>query len=106
MTVKIYQTKDGREPFVEWYRTIERKSKVSAARVRERIRRIEQGNLGEYKSLHGGLFEVKFRFGVGYRIYFAEAGKNKLVILSGGEKRTQERDVDTARRYLNDYQNE
>ena len=106
MTVKIYQTKDGREPFTEWYRTIERKSKVSAARVRERIRRIEQGNLGKCKSLHGGLFEVKFRFGVGYRIYFAEAGKNKLVILSGGEKRTQERDIETARRHLKDYQNE
>ena len=84
MTVKIYQTKDGREPFTEWHRRIERKSKVSAARVRERIRRIEQGNLGYWKSLHGGLFEVKFRFGVGYRIYFGEAGKNKLVILSGG----------------------
>ena len=73
------------------------------ARIRARIDRIEEGNLGQYKALGMGLFELKFNFGPGYRVYFAVDGDVVILLLSGGDKGSQRRDIENARKYWTDY---
>jgi putative addiction module killer protein len=63
----------------------------------KRIRSMSLGSLGETRSLDGGLFEAKIRFGPGFRLYFVNKGARIIVLLCGGEKSTQNRDIKTAR---------
>ena len=104
MTVKIYQTKDHKEPYQEWFQSIVRKDKSTAARISNRLLRIEkEGNLGDQRTVGAGVFELKFRFGAGYRIYFGRVGDEVVILLSGGDKRTQTKDIEIAKRYWKDY---
>ncbi|MBC7421493.1 MAG: type II toxin-antitoxin system RelE/ParE family toxin [Bdellovibrio sp.] len=64
---------------------------------------LKRGNLGQYKALGTGLFELKFDFGPGYRIYFAVDGGVVILLLSGGDKSPQRRDIEKARKYWTDY---
>ena len=57
-----------------------------------------------YRDLHGGLFELKINYGPGYRIYFGLDGDALVVLLCGGDKSSQNRDIDLARKYWMDYQ--
>ena len=103
MRVKIYQTETGKEPYWEWYKSIRNKDKVTARRVRNRLRRIEQGNFGNNRSLGKGLYELKFSFGQGYRIYVGRRADKIIVLLSGGAKRTQNKDIEQAKQHWEDY---
>ncbi len=76
------------------------KAKVAIVR---RLNRAQADNLGECKSLGGGLFEMKIDIGPGYRVYFARIGNELLLLLCGGDKRTQDADIRRARTYLDDY---
>ncbi len=62
-----------------------------------RLLRIEQGNLGDHKALGEGLYELRFTFGAGYRVYFAQEGNQIILLLIGGDKSTQSRDIEKAR---------
>lgn len=73
------------------------------ARVQARILRFELGNLGDYKSLGGGLCEARLPFGPGYRIYFARAARSVVLLLLGGDKASQSKDVRKARGYWQHY---
>jgi putative addiction module killer protein len=64
----------------------------------KRIRSMSLGTLGETKSLGNGLFEAKIRFGPGFRLYFVNKGTKIIVLLCGGDKSTQERDIKKARK--------
>ena len=64
-----------------------------AARIVARIRRMEQGNLGDSKSLRGGLMEMRIDYGPGYRVYFLRQGTAIVILLCGGDKRTQQKDI-------------
>ena len=104
MTAKqlvIYQTADGLEPFTRWRKRLG--DKVTIARVDRRLDRVRAGNYGDYKPVADGVFELRLFFGPGYRSYFAEDG-DALVLLSGGDKGTQARDIRTAQGYWQDYQ--
>lgn len=70
----------------------------SKARIVARIESARLGNLGDVKSLGGGLSEMRVHFGTGYRLYFVRTGKIVLLLLSGGDKSTQKRDIERARR--------
>ena len=70
--------------------------RVAAARVTARIRLAEQGNLGDWKSLRGGISEMRVNVGAGYRIYFTRRGQAIVVLLSGGDKRGQSKDIKDA----------
>ena len=72
MRVKIYQTKEGRKPFKEWFELL--KDKQTSLRIDARLGRLRNGNLGDCKSLGSGLFEMRFHFQAGYRIYFGRKG--------------------------------
>ena len=96
MDVEIYQNQNGNEPFVEWLSSI--RDKTTVARIRSRLRRIEEtGNLGDYRSVGGGVFEFRLQFGAGYRIYFGKIGDDAILLLRGGDKGSQSRDIEKAK---------
>lgn len=97
VSVTVYIDSDGCCPFDEWINSFA--DRKIAVRIRMQIGRIRLGNLGHFKSLGGGVCEIKIDVGGGYRIYFSFMGENRVVILCGGDKRTQQADIQKAIRY-------
>ncbi len=83
------------DEFRDWLRTL--RDEVAKARIVSRIRRLEDGNFGDVKSLRGGLSEMRVHHGPGYRVYFVTKGEVLVVLLCGGDKGTQARDIKRAR---------
>ena len=98
--VLVYRTPEGEEPFVEWLFSL--KDKVTRYRIEARINRIEQGNYGDHKRFQG-IVEIRLDFGKGYRLYCGEDGHTLVVLLSGGDKGSQEKDIAQAMDYWRDY---
>jgi len=99
--VEYYRTADGQAPYREWYRGLtDMKAKAAIA---ERLTRVERGLLGDYKPLGDGIFELKVDTGPGYRVYFGQEGRILVWLLSGGDKKTQNKDIKTAKLYWSDY---
>lgn len=90
----------GRSPFRDWFD--EREATV-AARVAVALARLEQGNLSNAKSVGEGVLEYRIDFGPGYRLYFGRDGSVLVILLGGGTKHRQQRDIDDARRRWADY---
>ena len=99
----IYETPDGRRPFSEWLSGL--KDRRARAIVRARLERVQLGNLGNCRSLGDGVFELKIYYGPGYRVYFGQDGENLVVLLCGGDKGSQQRDIDKAKSLWEDYKN-
>lgn len=99
--VQYHQTPSGREPFTEWYDSL--RDLKTQNRIDKRLERIERGNLGEYKSVGDGVFELILNFGPGYRIYFGEVDRTIVLLLCGGGKRSQDRDIERAKNYWLQY---
>lgn len=68
-------------------------------RIRRRLDRVEIGNYGDYKPLGDGVYELKLHFGSGYRVYFAEYDDIIVILLCGGDKSTQSKDIEIAKTY-------
>jgi putative addiction module killer protein len=100
--VLVYQTREGRLPFDEWLRGLDDQNAV--ARVLARIGRVRRGNLGDCKPVGEGVSELRVDHGPGYRVYFGHKGQTLVILLCGGDKRTQNRDIALAQRYWADYQ--
>jgi len=98
--IEIYQDKKGNHPFIEWIESLT--DKTARAKIKVRLARVRLGNLGDWKSLGQGLYEMRIDEGAGYRLYFAQTSDKKIILL-GGSKKTQEKDIKTARTYLKDY---
>lgn len=97
----IYQDNRGREPVTTWLESF--KDKTIARRIRNRIENLSLGLAGDSKSLGAGLFELRFQFGPGYRLYYAKDGEKIIVLLCGGDKGTQKKDIEKARGFYEDY---
>ena len=80
--VVFYKDTAGREPFTQWLNRL--RSPVIRRRILKRLFRVEQGNYGDYKSVGDGVYELRFFFGSGYRVYFGEDGDTIVVLLYGG----------------------
>ena len=102
--VEIYQDQRGRQPFSNWVNSL--RDRRGQAAIDNRLRRIALGNLGDYKSVGGGVFELRVDTGPGYRVYFGRVGKIIILLLCGGDKSTQRRDIERAKAYWADYQEE
>jgi putative addiction module killer protein len=74
------------------------------ARLAARLIRLENGNLGDCKPIRGGVWELRLDFGPGYRVYYALANHNILLLCEGGDKRTQNMDIKTATKRWNEWQ--
>lgn len=90
--IEVHQT----EEFSRWLHRL--KDDVAAARIVARIRRAELGNLGDYRNVGGGVMEMRVDHGPGYRVYFAKQGAAIMVLLCGGNKKTQPRDIKRAKK--------
>lgn len=97
----IYETEDGRCPFEEWLDGL--KDTVGRMIIRKRLNRVRLGNMGDAKNLGDGVFELRIAYGPGYRIYFGEEDSAIVVLLIGGNKRSQSRDIQKAKLYWSDY---
>ncbi len=99
--IQYYRTLTGRQPFTEWFESI--RDKRTRIRIGKRLKRVEDGNFGDYQSVGGGVFELRLHFGTGYRIYFAQIEDTLLLLLCGGDKRSQQADVELAKTYWREY---
>lgn len=90
MDVREYLTAAGKNPYREWLDTLD---VALRARVQARVLRFSTGNLGDRKSVGGGVWEARVMFGPGYRIYFAKDGLRLVLLLLGGDKSTQSADI-------------
>ena len=93
----------GSSPFAEWLALL--KDRRSAGIIRARLNRIRLGNFGDCKAVGGGVEELRIDFGPGYRIYFGRQSSLVVVLLCGGDKRTQAKDILTAQKYWKEYLN-
>jgi putative addiction module killer protein len=98
--IKIYTDERGREPFTDWVDSLQ---VVDQARIDARLDRVASGNVGEYKPLGDGVYELKFKNHSGFRIYFGFDGNTIIILLNGGDKDTQNRDIEKAKSYWKDY---
>lgn len=98
-----YQMASGEIPFVEWLDGL--RDIPAKARIRARLNRVRLGNFGDAKALAGadGVAELRLDFGPGYRVYYAEFDPVVVVLLCGGDKSTQRRDIAKAKQYWNDF---
>jgi putative addiction module killer protein len=100
--IKNYIKADGKIPFEDWY--LDLKDKKARQKIRLRIDRAKLGNLGDYRSVGKGVFEFKIDCGPGYRVYFGQIGTSIVLLLCGGDKSTQEKDILKAQEYWKDYE--
>jgi putative addiction module killer protein len=92
--VYFQQNDDDRCPFLEWMETLEKSRRDI---IKSRIWRVGSGNYGDYKSVGEGVLELRFH--QGYRIYFTEKGNTIVILLCGGDKSSQEKDIAQAKEY-------
>lgn len=99
--IRQYQTKDGRTPVSEWIDGL--RDANARARIVARLDRLAAGLLGDWKALGGGISELRIDHGPGYRVYCAQRGDTFILLLCGGDKRTQAKDIERAHAYWKDY---
>lgn len=102
--IRYYVTENGKKPFLEWFSAI--KDPVTKTRIKRRLERMKEGLYGDYKGIGGRLYELRLDFGAGYRIYFTEHGNEIVLLLSGGDKSTQNKDIEIAKSYLEELKRE
>ena len=101
-TVEILEYLDwnGRSPYAEWFESL---SARSAAKVAVAVTRLAQGNFSNVKGVGGGVYECRVNFGPGFRIYLGKDGERLVILLAGGTKKRQQRDIEDARIRWQDY---
>jgi putative addiction module killer protein len=100
MELRYYLTRDSKSPFEEWFYSLDAQA---AAKVTKALVRLEQGNLSNAKSVGEGVLEYRIDWGPGYRVYFGRDGDVLVILLTGGTKKRQQRDIDTAHAMWTDY---
>ena len=99
--VIIFSREDGKEPFSDWLKSL--KEANIRQRILARLRRLEQGNYGDCEPVGQGVSELRFFFGPGYRVYFGETDGCIVVLLCGGDKKTQKKDIKQAQIYWQEF---
>ena len=88
--IEVRQT----EIYSEWFSRL--RDRAAKARIDIRVRRLSLGNPGDVKPVGSGISEMRIDYGPGYRIYFTQCGPALVILLAGGDKRTQEKDIRAA----------
>jgi len=95
-----YLQRSGRSPFGQWFRKL---SAQAAAKVTRAVIQMEQGNLGDCKSVGRGVLERRIDWGPGLRIYLGRDGDRLIILLAGGSKAHQSKDIQRAQQLWADY---
>ena len=80
--------------YIQWFGRL--RDRQARARINTRIRRLSLGNFGDVKPVGRGVSELRINYGPGYRVYFTQRGQTLVILLAGGDKRTQDQDIQTA----------
>jgi putative addiction module killer protein len=91
------------ETFERWLKGL--KDRQAIMRILARLRRVSEGNLGDTRYLRDGVSEIKLDYGPGYRLYYLKTGSVVIVLLAGGDKSTQDSDIERAIRVAQDWSN-
>ena len=102
LTLRHYRTATGKIPYQAWLAKL--KDKTAKAAVVRRSIRIELGDLGDHKSVGDGVSELRIDVGPGYRVYYGMVGRTVVLLLTGGDKGSQARDIARAKGYWKDHQ--
>ncbi len=100
LTVREYLTAEDKNPFREWLGSL---TTPVRARIQLRVQRFELENLGDHKNVGEGVWEARVMFGPGYRIYFGKDGGALIVLLVGGDKGSQAKDIARAQGFWRDF---
>ena len=99
--VEAFRFGTQRIPYEDWLESLDEKTRL---RIIDRVRRLAKGQFGDYKKIDHSLYELRFFFGPGYRIYFGDYRGTLILLLTGGDKKSQSRDIRTAREYWKIFQ--
>ena len=102
--IQLYEDENGNRPFVSWIEGL--RDALGRKRILARVKRLGQGNFGDCESVGGGVSELRLFFGPGYRVYFGETNNDIVILLIGGDKASQENDIETAKAYWKEFRNE
>ena len=102
-TIIVFSDENGNEPYKTWFENL--RDKKGKARIESRLKRLEEGHYGDCAPVGEGVLELRMFFGAGYRVYFGDDEGNIVVLLSGGDKDSQKRDIKTAKEYWKEYKN-
>ena len=97
--IELYALPSGKEPYIVWESKL---SKNVQAILSARLARLRSGNFGDSKSVGDGVYELRIQFGPGYRIYFGKKGQKIVLLLCGGDKSTQTKDIKKAKTFWED----
>ncbi|HHL2713002.1 TPA: type II toxin-antitoxin system RelE/ParE family toxin [Yersinia enterocolitica] len=103
-TAKRYQEENGKVPYTDWIKKLRKKDPRAAVKIDNRIDRAESGNFGDHKFERDGVWELRIDYGPGYRVYYTVDNKEIILLLIGGDKTTQDKDLDKAVTFWRDYQ--
>ena len=99
--LQIYRDSKGRAPYTKWRKSI--KDRTTRARIQTGVDRLRSGNFSKCKSVKGSVFEIRLKFGPGYRVYFGKVDNTIVLLLCGGDKSTQDEDIKQAKAYWREY---
>jgi putative addiction module killer protein len=100
VSVREFLDRQGSSPFAKWFGRLDA---AAAAKVTTALLRLELGNLSNVKGVGAGVFEYRIDFGPGYRVYFGKDGDTVVILLGGGTKKRQNRDIAIAQERWKDY---
>jgi putative addiction module killer protein len=99
--IEIYETANGKRPFEIWFQEL--KEIHTKARISMRLDRLKLGNFGDCKTLQEGVSELRIHYGPGIKIYYGKIDNKIVLLLCGGDKGSQDRDINKAKVYFKDY---
>ena len=100
--IELYETFFGRCPFDDWFESI--RETLTRSKILIRLDRLKMGNFGDCKSIGDGVSELRIYYGPGLRVYYSRVGTKVLLLLCGGDKGSQTKDIDKAKEYWKEYQ--
>ncbi len=100
ITIEYYETDNGKCPYLEWEDSLPIKLR---GQIRKRLNRVRLGNFGDFDHIEGSLYELRNHSGPGYRIYYGKKGQKIIILLCAGDKGSQNRDIERAKKYWLEY---
>ena len=100
-TINEYLDASGKSPYAEWLSQL--RDAKTRAKIIMRVDKMELGLFGDVEPIGEGLSELRIHYGSGYRVYYGKEGRHVYLLLCGGDKSTQSKDIKKAKAYWKDY---